>query len=110
MQIIYIIKSTKNDTNVYKIGFTRRDINKRLNEFKTGNSNVMEIIYLFKSEKYMATIENMLHKHFESQRVDNSKEWFYLSDVDVDNLPLLYTKYYDMVDVLNKNTLNIKYK
>lgn len=92
---IYLIKCNKNhniDWNdilidsdvdeVYKIGFTRVNPENRLKQLSTGNPHKMEIIKVFET-KFNTKLESNLHRRFKSKRTN--KEWFMLSDEDVEN-------------------------
>lgn len=74
---IYLISSEIDGNKVYKIGYTKRDINERLKEFKTGNSNNLEIESFFTS-KWAKKIEKALHRHFRSLKING--EWFQLEN------------------------------
>jgi hypothetical protein len=91
---IYLIKCYKNDNNdwddividsnvdeVYKIGFTRGDPNKRLKALQTGNPHRMELINQFET-KFNTKLEANLHQQFKSKKIMN--EWFVLDNNDVD--------------------------
>ena len=75
---VYLINMI--NTDLYKIGYTRRDITKRINEIKTGNPQKIEVIHLFES-KYHAKIETWMHNLHASKRMEG--EWFELSYDDV---------------------------
>jgi hypothetical protein len=78
---IYLICCTDVSGNkMHKIGFTKRTIERRIKEFKTGNANDFYLIDSFKS-KWGTKIEAKLHKQFKSKRVNG--EWFMLSDSDI---------------------------
>lgn len=80
--IIYLISSEINDSTLYKIGITKRNINKRLTELKTGNPATLTVIHTFKSQ-YAPKIE----KHFHISNAYNNRggEWFQLSEHDINN-------------------------
>lgn len=77
---VYLISSEINNKKLYKIGYTRREVNKRIKEFKTGNASEFKIIDVFES-KWGTKIETSLHKHFKSNKVDG--EWFDLNERQV---------------------------
>ena len=66
--IIYLISSEINDSTLYKIGITKRNINKRLTELKTGNPATLTVIHTFKSQ-YAPKIE----KHFHISNAYNNR-------------------------------------
>lgn len=96
---LYLLKCDFGDEVLYKIGFTKRSVESRLKELKTGNANDIKIISVY-SSKWSIKIESILHRLYNSKRVNG--EWFELSQNDVksfmencqthhDNLELLST-------------------
>lgn len=79
---IYLISSETNGKKLYKIGITRREIEVRMKELKTGNAADLKIVDSFKS-KWGTKIESNLHKLFKSKKI--SGEWFDLDDEDIKN-------------------------
>jgi hypothetical protein len=77
---VYLICDNANE--LYKIGVTKGDIQKRLKKLQTGNATELFIVNYHESN-YPYRVENMLHNHFRSQNVLN--EWFELSHEDVVN-------------------------
>lgn len=77
---VYLISAEIEGKKVYKIGFTRRDISKRIKEFKTGNASEFSIVDSFKS-KWGTKIESILHKSFDSKKIDG--EWFNFTEEDI---------------------------
>ena len=57
--------------NTVKIGYTARDPETRINEFRTGNPDVELVCVL------SGNIEKDLHKKFDRYRVSDSREWFF---------------------------------
>jgi hypothetical protein len=100
MYKVYLIKNLSE--NHYKIGYTRRKVEDRLNEFKTGNSSDLAVITFFESE-WGSKIEAALHKRFSTKKVD--REWFNLTREDVENFFSDCQKIHDSLNHLNsKNT------
>lgn len=96
---LYLLKCDFGDEVLYKIGFTKRSVENRVKELKTGNANEIKIISVFQS-KWAIKIESTLHRLYSSKRVDG--EWFELNQGDVksfmdncqmhhDNLELIST-------------------
>lgn len=79
---IYLISSKYDDKKFYKIGWTKRDPEKRLKELKTGNSQNLKIEFVFKS-KFGPKIESNLHRKFSSKRKNG--EWFELNEEEAYN-------------------------
>jgi hypothetical protein len=77
---VYLICAEFEERRLYKIGYTRRDVSKRIKELKTGNGSEMYIIDSFKS-KWGTKIESQLHEIFKNKKV--SGEWFDLNEEDV---------------------------
>ena len=68
---VYLICSEINGNRLYKIGYTKRDIEKRIKEFKTGNASSFYLIDSFQS-KWGTKIEARLHKLFKHKKVSGS--------------------------------------
>jgi hypothetical protein len=77
---IYLICASINGEKLYKIGYTRRKIETRLNEFKTANASELHIVDFFKSQ-WATKIEASLHRIFKQKKVRG--EWFMLSEKDI---------------------------
>lgn len=80
MYNVYLICSEIEGKNLYKIGYTRREISKRIKEFKTGNASEFYLVDSFQS-KWGTKIESQLHRFLRSKKI--SGEWFDLSKEDV---------------------------
>lgn len=77
---VYLISAENNGKKLYKIGYTRRSIEDRIKDFKTGNISDFEIVDSF-SSKWGTKIERSLHKFFKNKRI--SGEWFDLVPEDI---------------------------
>ncbi len=82
MYNVYLICSEIEGKNLYKIGYTRREISKRIKEFKTGNASEFYLVDSFQS-KWGTKIEAQLHRHLRAKKV--SGEWFDLSKDEIDS-------------------------
>lgn len=71
MKKVYLLRTN----NQYKIGIAK-DVNKRIKQLQTGNSQEIELIDSFESE-YANKIEKALHNKY--SYVKESGEWFTLS-------------------------------
>lgn len=80
MGYVYLLKSEE----FFKIGATKNNPQKRLKSLTTGNPNNIELIHYFKCEKYFK-VEKALHRKYSHQRIDDSKEWFSLTQEQVDS-------------------------
>ena len=78
MGYVYLIEDL--DNNRYKIGVTK-DLEKRLRNLQTGNSNRIIIKESYKTE-YPFKLELMLHNKFKQFRYNN--EWYELESSDVE--------------------------
>lgn len=79
---VYIIKS---HSCYYKIGMTKRCVQKRLKEFKTANPLPLKLILELKTSRPF-NLENRLHKLYSSKRVRKDGEWFRLMPKDIKKL------------------------
>ena len=77
---VYLISTSDNNGKRYKIGHTRREVEDRIREFKTGNSYEFEIIDVFES-KWGTKIESKLHRKHKTKQIGG--EWFKLDDEDI---------------------------
>ena len=75
---IYLIN--QNNTNLYKIGITGRNIDARLKEIQTCNGYKVEVIHLFNTQ-FNRTLESALHRHYCPNQTIG--EWFELNDEQV---------------------------
>lgn len=83
MGLVYLLCIVEeNGETHHKIGVTRRNVNKRISELQTGNSNVISCLNQFESEHYLK-IEKMLHVKYKTQRTSTANEWFVLTDEQV---------------------------
>lgn len=99
---VYLVSALVDDNKIYKIGYTRRDVNVRINEFKTGNPYEFEILKVYTTDKYGSSIEKKLHSTFNSKKING--EWFQLDQEDIDNFLNLCDVYHDMFNTLCDNT------
>lgn len=95
---VYLICDNKNE--VFKIGVTKKTIEKRIKELQTGNSTELFISKYHESE-YPYTVENMLHTHFKIENVLN--EWFELSAEDVTNFNETCEEMEKRIEILKDN-------
>lgn len=70
---IYLIKCENDGFITYKIGKTSRNINTRINEFKTGNPGNFSLVYYYETKNYNK-IEIILHKIYKNLKING--EWF----------------------------------
>lgn len=77
---IYLVCAEIGEERLYKIGYTKRPIEKRIKELKTGNAAEFYIVDSFKS-KWGTKIEALLHRNYKSKKVNG--EWFLLNELDI---------------------------
>lgn len=99
MYKIYLISAELDEKKVYKIGFTKRDINKRIKELKTGNSSNL-ILESFFVSKWAKKIETILHRHFSKWKV--SGEWFELENTQMVDFLRICQISHDNIELLDK--------
>jgi len=88
------------DNEMYKIGVTKSDINKRIKKLQTGNGNQIYCVASFHSNRPYK-LESILHRYYAVDRQEG--EWFLLSKERVaEFLPLCKT-YEDAIDALKDN-------
>ena len=85
MGYVYLLLEVDKDGNErHKIGVTKRDINKRICELQTGNSNVISLMKSYETNNYIK-LEKWLHGNFHLQKTEADNEWFTLTDDQVIN-------------------------
>jgi hypothetical protein len=94
---IYLISTEYFGKRVYKIGRTKRPIEKRLNELRTSNANPLEVLFIFPT-KWGTQLESRLHLHFKDKRMEG--EWFSLDESDIKEFPSLCKEYSDIYQML----------
>lgn len=102
--IVYLISSEINGNTLYKIGYTRRKIEKRIKEFKTGNASDFRVIDTYESI-WSTKIEASLHHYFASKKV--SGEWFDLTNDDIINFKKLCETTNNSLELLSKTNTYI---
>ena len=84
----------------YKIGITKNNVEKRVKQLRTGNSDDIMIISRYHSYNYKA-VERMLHVMFKPDRMH--LEWFTMTDEQVMSFLDEAKKADDNIDFLNNN-------
>ena len=79
MTIIYLLKD---QVGYYKIGFTKKIINERIQGLQTGNSGNFDIIHIFKTN-HNRRLETALHNIFKNKHV--LREFYDLNKEDINN-------------------------
>jgi hypothetical protein len=100
MGYVYLIGEIGNE-NRFKIGATKcKDINKRLKQLQTGNSEELYIKESFETTRPFK-LETMLHNRFKTSNLIG--EWFDLSKDDVNNFKNVCHKLQNIIDCLKDN-------
>lgn len=98
---VYLLK-TEEEIPRYKIGFTRREIYKRIKELKTGNDKEITLVSYFES-RWGTKIESTLHHLLKSNNV--SGEWYQLDDKMIKNFIIECKSIHDSYEFLEENDL-----
>jgi len=99
MGFIYLLNMV--GTDYYKIGITKRDLKKRINELQTGCPDKIELINHFECTYYYK-VESWLHRIYKNKRLNG--EWFILDDADVnDFINKCETLHDNVVLLINEN-------
>lgn len=98
MGFVYLLYDESND--LYKIGVTRNNDNKRIKRLQTGNPTELRIIHIYECE-YPFRLETMLHNKYKTRNVMN--EWFVLKDKEVIEFMKECDKLNDQINMLKSN-------
>jgi len=94
---VYFIKDNANQV---KIGFTKRNIKKRIKELNSPNL----IPILMYETKYPTQLEKALHFRFKQYNIE--REWFNIQHFSIDELKEICTKLDESICII-KNKINI---
>ena len=97
MGFVYFVKD---NSNQIKIGFTKRDIKKRIKELNSPNL----IPILMYETKYPTQLEKALHFRFKRYNIE--REWFHLNDFNTEELKQICEKLDESICII-KNKINI---
>ena len=91
--------------NIYKIGVTRGNVEKRIKKLQTGNSG--EIFLCMKHwTKYPFFIERTLHDKFSENRIMN--EWFMLEKEGINQIKDIIRKEEELIEIMKDNPFFVK--
>jgi len=96
---VYLLKIINEDKTLYKIGFTRCSIYKRIRELQTGCPYEIHMVDTYNSE-YGTIIETTLHNIFSYKRTYG--EWFELGIDEEFKFRELCEKYDNIQNIINK--------
>ena len=100
MGYVYLI-GENNKENKYKIGSTKcKDINKRLKQLQTGNSNPLFLKAYYETSRPFK-LETMLHNRFKEYNIIG--EWYELTKENVGSFESTCSSCQDIIDSLNSN-------
>lgn len=88
------------ETNLYKIGITKKDPEKRLKELQTGNANELILIKTFET-KFDFKMEASLHACYRMQR--KNSEWFELNEQQINDFEKTCLLYESNFTILKKS-------
>lgn len=77
--VYLLVQIDENGLEVHKIGITKNEVETRICQLQTGNSNQIRLLDYYSSENYRK-IEHMLHRRFFSNKTLAKNEWFNLPD------------------------------
>ena len=97
MGFVYFVKD---NANQIKIGFTKRDIKKRIKELNSPNL----IPILMYETKYPTQLEKALHFRFKQHNIE--REWFNIEHFSIDELKGICVKLDESICII-KNKINI---
>ena len=80
--VYLIIEGDQYGEEKYKIGITRNSPDNRLKKLRTGNSNELDVLKVYRSRNYKK-IERILHRKYSSQKTLSKNEFFYLTNDQV---------------------------
>ena len=96
---VYLLKIVNDDKTLYKIGFTRGNVNKRIKELQTGCPYEIQVVDSYCSE-YGMIIERSLHNKYSHNKTYG--EWFELGLKEELEFKDLCKKYENIQIILNK--------
>jgi len=82
MGFVYLLESVNEDKTIYKIGFTKGSVQKRIKSLQTGNGYNIKELCQYKTE-YDQKLERTLHNLYNHYKL--SGEWYSLEINDVAN-------------------------
>ena len=99
MGSVYLLGDSERE-NVYKIGVTRGDIQKRIKKLQTGNSGEIYLVSYFETE-HPFLMEKMLHTKYFGGKVLN--EWFHMDFDEIINFKKTCSEIQENINALQDN-------
>jgi hypothetical protein len=78
MRKVYILNECGTDR--YKVGFTSKDVSKRIKSLQAGNGSLLENVYEFESDESFV-IERVIHRYLATKKLVG--EWFCLTEEEL---------------------------
>lgn len=100
---VYLIKIINEDKSLYKIGFTRGSIHKRIRDLQTGCPYEILPVNTFITDNALI-IEKSLHNRFSNKKTWG--EWFELGIEEEVNFIKICEKYEENQELLRKNKID----
>ena len=97
---IYLISCDLYGEKMYKIGYTKRDVEQRVLEMRTGNPGDFKIISTFNSD-WGSKIEASLKRNYSDYNIGG--EWFILPEDEIVNFIENCSKLHNNFELLSKN-------
>jgi hypothetical protein len=101
MKNIYLISSIVNDQIMYKVGYTKRKVEDRIKEFKTGNPGDFNIVEVYEAKNFGVSIEKNLHNKYKDKKING--EWFMLEKEDIETFMEDCEKLYKRYKFIQEN-------
>lgn len=98
---VYLVCAKIGDEKLYKIGYTRRKVEKRIKELKTGNAADFYIVDSFNS-KWGTKIEALLHRAYQNKKING--EWFELTKEEVNKFKSKCESSHRNFEIISKTT------
>ena len=106
MGYIYLLESSNEDGTIYKIGYTKNDVKKRIEKLQTGNPYEIKEVCNYKT-KYNQRLEKAIHNRYNYCRLKG--EWFKLELKDISSFINTCEQIENILDSLKDNHfINIK--
>ena len=100
MGYIYLLEFSNEDDTIYKIGFTKNSIQKRIEALQTGNPYQIKELYSYQT-KYDQKLEKSIHRFYSHCKLKG--EWFKFDLKEVTNFIAICEKLEQNFDILKEN-------
>lgn len=100
MGYVYLLESSNEDGTIYKIGYTKNDVKRRIEKLQTGNPHEIKEVCSYQT-KYNQKLERAIHNRYSHCRLKG--EWFKLELNDVVDFIKTCEKLEYSFDILKDN-------